>query len=760
MFLVSCQESSTDPTEPDQQSPYELVTLQGVLTVVDGSTMQPGDFEVISSFTKKAVNQDGSFEVQSTKANFFQALFFNSEASGNSVYIGLYNPDNQKVTANDTSTALALTLFNPQLIFSSQAERDSYLNAVKANGKFNDLLAALGQAYQSDSEDALDYDTNPVIYQLVVQLMKEAMESLGSGQNLNKAGAVQGDPPTISDAAGANINFVNPRHVFYGAGIYPDAGSLKEVVSVNRVTSIYSFNFGWPPMVSSGPEETEYALGNGYFKIFLTKELDFTKLGQWDTPVGRATTMNTGQMIVYLVGLVMGEAPLGNLATFGNYFAITPGDAYALGLDIAQGDGTQFLVHFAKLLADNSEAVALWIWEEFQTNAAHQFIKSAAGIIKNVSFVLKLFGYANEQAPFVWDMVFAPREVTYYITQQNGSITSSLQNNPPEAEFSISPPAGIISTEFTFDASATSDDIDNFSALMFRWDWQSDGTWDTGWSNNYVQTHSYTESGSYTITLEVADSDGLVGVIAHKVSVGGGAGTATHVKLFRDVLPWSSNATVTMLESLGFTEGQGTDTYEIIASSEMGTIDLIPGEDLVIISNDQNQTFYDNYSQNQIRFTNFAYMGGSIFWEACDQGWSGGSMANAGIVLPGNISYDFDYDWYNYVTDQNLPLVAGLPNTMDHNYASHESFLNLPDGTIIYCVNEETEPTLIEFNLGGGWVLMSGQPLEHQYDHIYGNSDMENLLPRIVAYFTGKQYKAPLAKHLPTASQKASYLLK
>lgn len=83
---------------------------------------------------------------------------------------------------------------------------------------------------------------------------------------------------------------------------------------------------------------------------------------------------------------------------------------------------------------------------------------------------------------------------------------------------------------------------------------------------------------------------------------------------------------------------------------------------------------------------------------------------------------------------------------MDHNYASHESFSNLPNGTTVYCTDSLGTPTLIEFNLGSGWVIVSGQPLEHQYDRIYGQADMEKLLPRIVAYFTGKTLSKVPAK--------------
>ncbi len=70
----------------------------------------------------------------------------------------------------------------------------------------------------------------------------------------------------------------------------------------------------------------------------------------------------------------------------------------------------------------------------------------------------------------------------------------------------------------------------------------------------------------------------------------------------------------TVLSSLGFSYGQGVNTYEILPSDNMSTVSLTPGQDLVIISNDQVQGFYDNYAANEVRFSNFANAGGSIFW--------------------------------------------------------------------------------------------------------------------------------------------------
>jgi len=751
LIFTTCSEESSS-TGPSTEPSMETVTISGSLNIPDGSTVQTDDLEVTTFATSEDLDGEGNFEIETPAAEKNQIVLFMSKNNNNPVYLGIYDPLVKNITANDTTTALALTLFNPYLIYSDQAQRTEYLDAVQTNVKFEDLLTELNAAYINDAETALDYETNPIVYQLVAELTQETLESLGGRDD-----KPIGDPPYIEDAEGDDITFISPRFVWYAAGINNLRTKYNDVVNINRQETVMSFNWGFPPYVETEPAQTNYDLGDGSFEIFLTKGGDFNKLDEWNDPVGRATILNTAQAILYLSEIIIGNMPEIDLSTIQDYFEISDEMAAQLQLDINQGNTQKFLMHFCTILEENSDQIANWIWQDNQFVAAPHYFAAISNIFERVSFVFQLFGYDNEQGPFFFDMIFAPQNVTYNITQEDGTIINSEFNDAPMAEFNITPPAGIIGTEFTFDASETSDDNDLIDDLNFRWDWQSDGTWDTNWSNDYMAYHTYDESGSYSITLEVKDTEGLSSTVVHGLNVGGGAGTANHVKLFRDNLPWSSNAMIEMLESLGFTEGLGENTYEIISSSEFATVPLIPGEDLIIISNDQAQTFYNNYAASQTRFTNFVYMGGSLFWEACDEGWAGGSMADAGVILPGNIDINLNYDNWNYVTDQNLPLVSGLPDAMDHNYASHENFSNLPDGTTVYCVDSQDEATLIEFNLGGGWILISGQPLEHQYDYVYGADEMSELLPRIASYFTGKDYSKNLLKQTIKESGRNSH---
>jgi len=79
----------------------------------------------------------------------------------------------------------------------------------------------------------------------------------------------------------------------------------------------------------------------------------------------------------------------------------------------------------------------------------------------------------------------------------------------PRALFSIDPPAGNRLTQFIFDASPTKDDEDSLNQLLFRWDWEGDKIWDSGFLPVHLVMHSYNQEGSYHPVLEVKDSSGF-----------------------------------------------------------------------------------------------------------------------------------------------------------------------------------------------------------------------------------------------------------
>jgi hypothetical protein len=98
--------------------------------------------------------------------------------------------------------------------------------------------------------------------------------------------------------------------------------------------------------------------------------------------------------------------------------------------------------------------------------------------------------------------------------------------SPPEAAFTVDPGSGDIGTVFHFDASGSSDDEDPVTALEVHWDWEDDGVYDTPWSLSKTITHTYATTGTYTIRLEVRDTDGQTDSTTCSVTVGGQAAWA------------------------------------------------------------------------------------------------------------------------------------------------------------------------------------------------------------------------------------------
>jgi hypothetical protein len=71
-----------------------------------------------------------------------------------------------------------------------------------------------------------------------------------------------------------------------------------------------------------------------------------------------------------------------------------------------------------------------------------------------------------------------------------------------EVALQVAPSQGTVITDFAFQASGSTTGT---SALEFRWDWDGDGTWDTGWSPDTMMVHRFSEDGVTNVFVEVTD---------------------------------------------------------------------------------------------------------------------------------------------------------------------------------------------------------------------------------------------------------------
>jgi len=128
-----------------------------------------------------------------------------------------------------------------------------------------------------------------------------------------------------------------------------------------------------------------------------------------------------------------------------------------------------------------------------------------------------------------WDTGYSGTKTKKYIYEEEGTYTVRLQvkdsggltdetsreitilykNQAPTAVIKCTPGYGDTQTQFTFSAASSYDVEDVIEDLEVRWDWDNDGEWDTGFDTEKTITHRFSTQGTFTVTLEVRDTEGL-----------------------------------------------------------------------------------------------------------------------------------------------------------------------------------------------------------------------------------------------------------
>jgi len=108
------------------------------------------------------------------------------------------------------------------------------------------------------------------------------------------------------------------------------------------------------------------------------------------------------------------------------------------------------------------------------------------------------------------------------LNQVTKTIWIAHSNLKPTASFFVGYEYGNLTTSFYFDADGIRDQEDYIDQLKVRWDFENDGTWDTGFAKERNITHKYPAAGEYRIKLQVIDSGGLTDTTSLMVYVSAG----------------------------------------------------------------------------------------------------------------------------------------------------------------------------------------------------------------------------------------------
>ena len=266
----------------------------------------------------------------------------------------------------------------------------------------------------------------------------------------------------------------------------------------------------------------------------------------------------------------------------------------------------------------------------------------------------------------------------------------------------------------------------------------------------------YTSGSEYNVTVGVGDYTCVANKVGYKENIPVGCysvenktnaytidlyrdeaiGTASRILVLADdIQPWDTTAFTDIMAANGYTNGTKNNQYFVVPSNQISVTDMVVGKDLVIIMNDQNQNFYNNLAVNMDKIDTFVKNGGVLLFEVSDRGWNSGQMSTAGITsLPGGVTFNYNFDSKNINVNKDSTLMTGVADVVEGNYASHESFSNLVEGTTVYTTDQNGVATLIEYKYGLGWVIATGQPLEHGYAN--GNT-MGVIYPKLYNYVLG-----------------------
>jgi hypothetical protein len=173
-------------------------------------------------------------------------------------------------------------------------------------------------------------------------------------------------------------------------------------------------------------------------------------------------------------------------------------------------------------------------------------------------------------------------------------------------------------------------------------------------------------------------------------------------------------------------------SYDIYNSSDFGIVDLTPYQK-VIISSYQSQTFYNSLDGNVSWFESYAAGGGILEVHACDSiigaYWHGSYLMPGGLDVTPLLLNDVDI---NIAQHPFIINPHAINDTAIDSWSSsaHGYFDTFPlDSREILQHTGTSNPILLEFTFGKGYIIASMQTLEYAYGNGFpGGKILENII--------------------------------
>jgi formylglycine-generating enzyme required for sulfatase activity len=504
--------------------------ISGWIALPSGTPLSPTGMKIIAPGGEAAI--DGTWHFAGLPAwNTGNGQFvFVEDAAGSSTLMGYVDPSEVSTGTlifTPRHIALGLIAMHPVNFTIDDRQRRELLSLARSNPNFPVLVALIVQALQTDPTHLNDYAHFPQIFELAGDIGNTAAQAWHDSSAPAWTPQIptpfaqiglNGDPH-LEDWPANGMTFVNPHMLFYG--IQWGTASNQWDILRGKDGVVQLIPPGWTPPIrknvtlSNGDYLVNIYKGFGAFRspnpaeqaaaranVFKTILLGVDALAPPGIPSMLSGAFNDNELIESLVRNSSRESEEiistwdGNVTGDEDYLSLLKKIVKLMvNYGVYQGSMTQKVAHVFYRMAD-VDGRAWW-----------RYFKNANTWLDSAVDAVKFYNIANEFIPFFYEVFLYPNHYAYGIRLRNGVLSATGNFVAPSARLTGSPANPAIGQSVSFDASASSDEVDPLSALYFRFDFEGDGSWDTAWAKgNPLATHAYSTVGPRWCKVEVRDS--------------------------------------------------------------------------------------------------------------------------------------------------------------------------------------------------------------------------------------------------------------
>ncbi len=496
-------------------------TITGSVRLPANSPLDPSSIEILSPSSGTRVNVDGSYSVPSPSLDN-PTVIVAVGAQGTPILVATSAPGQQAtVEVSAQSTAQSLVMMSPLCILTSGDQRVAVLGAATQSSKFASLVQNIESLLATDPQNTLSYALHPRIYEQANEITADILKG-AAYYGLLKPSDLLAEVPTIEDAPGDTVTFVNPAPVYFSAEIWKSGDTTpSDIPLVETDPSGITFGVGWPPVYETQPTRTDYSLGDGSFQIRMTRGFDPSQPADqyFNTAhaAGKATLANMALFCLLTTDLVTGfvpenVSPLSLVLNSSKTSPLLP----RLNDNLSRGDALGVLTSLTNIMLANSDEITNWLFTDDATATTLRYTQQLYALLNNAAAITKVVGsgdqVANELIPFVYNLTSGERWVTQSVTQEGGSLGTSETNTSPAQPSVISDvQSATVNARVPFQVVTQDEEGDSVSYRLY---W-GDGT-STTWSpfvpsgQPVSATHAYSQQGIYSVVAEARDVKGGV----------------------------------------------------------------------------------------------------------------------------------------------------------------------------------------------------------------------------------------------------------